>query len=127
MNKIHTPESPVSCDIVDEIVSNWRARGFPHYDLPIAERVRDFDTFSKYDRSNMIENGIIKQTLHALGLVWHYFPHHWDVKVGKNRTAWDVWNNAESTQKTIQIVAPMLNKMLRVRRNGQPNLYVSAG
>ena len=88
--------------LVAEIKANWRSRGFPHYNLPIEERIKDFNTFSKYDRSRIIEDGVVKQTLHALGATWHYFPHHWDVRVGNMRTAWDVWNDDEMFGKAIR-------------------------
>jgi hypothetical protein len=97
----HKPLHPAPDDIVESIAMKWRQRGFPHYALTMNERMHDYEVFSKYDRSKMISNGIIKQTLHALGLVWHYFPHHWDVRVGSMRNAWDVWNDEELFAKAI--------------------------
>jgi len=88
--------------IVSEIAQTWREKGFPHYKLSIDERTKDFCKISKFNRSNMIENKVIKQTLHALGLTWHYFPHHWSIKVGNMKTVFDVWDSDELFDKAIR-------------------------
>ncbi len=95
------PNSNTDLETIKEIASAWRIRGFPHYQLSMNERMSQIETFTKYDRSKMISGDVIKQTLHALGAVWHYFPHHWEVKVGKMRTALDVWNDEELFHKAI--------------------------
>lgn len=89
-------------EIARGIADRWRMRGFPHYDLSPLERFQDFSTFQRYDRSGLISDGVVGQTLHALGLAWHYFPHHWEVRVGKMKTAWDVWNSDELLIKAIK-------------------------
>jgi hypothetical protein len=88
-------------EIIHAISNVWRYRGFPHYNLTHVERLLEFDTFQRFDRSNLIQNKIIGQTLHALGMAWHYFPHHWEVRVQNRRTAWDVWNDDDMFHKAI--------------------------
>jgi hypothetical protein len=95
------PTPNASNKVISEIEAKWRNRGFPHYNLSMEERKKELETFSAYDRTSLIENDVIKQTLHALGTTWHYFPHHWEVRVGKMRTAWDVWNDDELFRKAI--------------------------
>jgi len=98
--KIAPTRSP-SDQVVYEIEEKWRTRGFPHYNLTMGKRQKELETFAKYDRSEMLKGDVIKQTLHALGATWHYFPHHWDVRVGTMRTAKDVWYDDELFRKAI--------------------------
>ena len=35
-----------------------------------------------YDRTRLIKDGIVGQTMHGLALAWHYFPHAWGVCCG---------------------------------------------
>ena len=88
--------------IAEYIARRWRERGFPHYDLTMLERYDEFSSLQRYDRSLIISDGIVKQTFHAMGLAWHYFPHHWEVRVGRMKTAWDVWNDNELLIKAVK-------------------------
>lgn len=95
------PTPKPSDKVVFEIEEKWRVRGFPHYKLTMGERQKEIETFSAYDRTLLLKDDVIKQTLHALGATWHYFPHHWAVRVGKMRTAYDVWYDDELFRKAI--------------------------
>lgn len=97
----HPPVFPANEEVVEQIISKWRERGFPHYLLNEQQRLHQFQLLKDFDCSKLIEGGTIKQTLHALGLAWHYFPHHWNVRVGKMRTAVDVWEDDELLKKAI--------------------------
>lgn len=88
--------------IARTIADRWLQRGFPHYNLSPLERFQEFSALQRYDRSRLIGDGVVGQTLHAMGLAWHYFPHHWEVRVGKMKTAWDVWNSYELLTKAIK-------------------------
>ena len=88
-------------DVVTIIMNKWQKRGFPHYNLSKDQQLKELNVFQKYDRSNLIENDIIKQTLHAIGLAWHYFPHHWEVRTKNMKTALDVWNDETILRKAI--------------------------
>jgi hypothetical protein len=80
-------------DDVALLISKLRGRGFPHYELSDDERLKDFSTFLAYDRSALIADGVVWQTLHAMGLLWSYFPHHWAIKCGKMLTPLDIWED----------------------------------
>ena len=46
----------------------------------------------KYDRSSLItEDGVIRQTMHGLGLAWSYFPHAFHVKCGNMTTPYEAF------------------------------------
>ena len=83
------------------IMQKWKNRGFPHYNLTKEQQLKEIENFKKYDRNALIVNKKIKQTLHALGLAWHYFPHHWEVKTGNMKTPMDVWNDEILLRKAI--------------------------
>jgi hypothetical protein len=106
--------------VVSKISKAWREKGFPHYDLSMEKRIKDFNTIIKFDRSNMIENKVVKQTLHALGLTWHYFPHHWSIKVGTMKTSVDVWESDELFDKAIR--SRLKWGGFYYDQNNQPNL-----
>lgn len=57
-----------------------RCDGFPVYSLTLEEKWREMRLLLYYDRTRLIEDGIIGQTMHGLALAWHYFPHAWSVK-----------------------------------------------
>lgn len=88
-------------DEVALLISKLRRRGFPHYKLSDDERLKDFSTFVAYDRSKLIADGVVWQTLHAMGLLWSYFPHHWGIKCGKMLTPLDVWQDDALFHKAI--------------------------
>lgn len=88
-------------EMVDSIVRRWRQRGFPYFDLTLDERLEKFDAFLSYPRSDIITNGMVKQTMHALSIAWHYHPHHWEVKVGSMHTPLDVWRDDAMFEKAV--------------------------
>ena len=80
-----------------------RKRGFPHYDLTINQKLKDFETFKKYDIKKIIEpDSRIKQTFHCMGLCWSYFPHHWEIRTRKMKTPMNVWNDDILLMKALQ-------------------------
>lgn len=106
--------------IVETIAAQWRKRGFPHYNLTIEQRIKEFTQLQNYDRTQLIQDGVIKQTLHALGMAWHYFPHHWEVQIGKMKTAIDVWNNDELFNKAIK--SRLKWGGYQINENGTPDI-----
>jgi hypothetical protein len=59
-----------------------RSGGLPVYSLTMEEKWQQMRLLLGYDRSRLIEGGIVGQSMHALGLAWHYFPHAWGVRCG---------------------------------------------
>jgi len=87
--------------IIEAVFLDWRARGFPHYDLSQAQRQKEFNQILNYDTGSLISDGKIKQTLQAMGLCWHYFPHHWQIRTGRMLTPVDVWNDDQLLRKAV--------------------------
>ena len=88
-------------DYVGGLVRLWRGRGFPMYTLDFAQKQKELWTLLEYDHSKLIADGVVKQTMHALGLAWSYFPHAWSVSSGENRTPLDVFNDDALLGKAI--------------------------
>ena len=78
-------------------------RGFPHYDLTIDQKNKEFETFKLYNISNVIEkDNTLKQTFHCMGLCWSYFPHHWAIKSRNMKTPVDVWQSDDLLLKALR-------------------------
>jgi len=76
-----------------KIFNYYRQEGFPYYPTDMETRQSEFNKLIKYDRSNLFENDVIKQTMHGLGLAWSYFPHSFDVKCGNKMTPYEAFMN----------------------------------
>ncbi len=59
-----------------------RSDGFPVYSLNFEEKWNEMRLLLNYNRTRLIDNGVIGQTMHGLALAWHYFPHAWSVQCG---------------------------------------------
>jgi len=71
-------------ELENEIFRDLRASGFPHPVYTILEKIRDFECVKKSGSAlPLIEDGIIRQTMQGLKVLWPYFPHHINVKCGK--------------------------------------------
>ena len=76
------------------IYDYYRQEGFPYYPTDTEIRIKEFEKLRKYDRSSLItEDGVIKQTMHGLGLAWSYFPHAFDIKCGNMMTPYEAFMN----------------------------------
>ena len=69
-------------DFTLRIFEYYRETGFPYYPTDMETRQRDFDKLMAYDRSKMIEDYVVKQSMHGLGLAWSYFPDSFNVRCG---------------------------------------------
>jgi hypothetical protein len=78
-----------------KIFTYYRENGFPYYPTDMEMRKKEFEKLKNYDRSNLFENDIIKQTMHGLGLAWSYFPHAFDVKCNNKLTPYEAFMNDE--------------------------------
>lgn len=78
------------------IFDYYRERGFPYYELNAFQREAEFSklyNFFSLNHSRMIQGDVISMSMHGLALAWSYFPHAWDVKVGKMKTPLEVFND----------------------------------
>jgi len=84
------------------IFDYYRQEGFPYYPTDMESRQRDFDKLMAYDRSQMIEDDVVKQSMHGLGLAWSYFPNAWDVRCGDKMTPYQAFMDDDIFMKVIR-------------------------
>jgi len=89
-------------EFAQEIFNYYRQEGFPYYSTDKESRDRDFNKLIKYDRSQMFENDIVKQSMHGLGLAWSYFPNSFDVRCGDKMTPYEAFMDDEIFMKVIK-------------------------
>lgn len=82
-------------------VKELYAGGFPIYTLKRDEKRQELLSLLKYDRTQMIQDGVVGQSMHSMGLCWHYHPHAWSVKCGEMLTPMEVFADAELLQDAI--------------------------
>ena len=92
---------------LDVIFRYHRRNGYPHYNVPMQNRIRQFKSLKNFDESSLFKGGKINQTMHGLSLAWTYFPHWVEVECGNNKMKpIDYWNDdvklKEPSTKTIQ-------------------------
>lgn len=112
---------------VTKIFNYYRNGGFPYYSINMETRHKDFNTLKNYDRSNLFENNIVKQTMHGLGLAWSYFPHAFNVKCNDKMTPYDAFMDDDIFMKVIRKRLKMgtyisdsgIRKMLKIFTNVQ--------
>lgn len=80
---------------VHEIFNHYRSKGFPYYEYSHDEKMREFEKLKSFDRTNLIDNDVVKQTMHGLGLAWSYFPHSFSVKCNKKLSPFEAFYNDE--------------------------------
>lgn len=86
-----------------EIFDYYKNKGFPYYDLTVEEQVNEISKMNDYFKKNsIIENDIIKQTMHCLGTAWTYFPHSWNIVCGNHKTPMQVFNDDLLFMKSIE-------------------------
>jgi hypothetical protein len=78
-----------------------RSGGLPVYSLTMEEKWREMRLLLDYDRTQLIEDGIIGQTMHGLGLAWHYFPHAWSVRCGGRLSPRDTFADSERLENAL--------------------------
>ena len=89
-------------DFTLRIFEYYRETGFPYYPTNMESRQKDFDKFMAYDRSTLFDEDVVKQSMHALGLAWSYFPNSFDVRCGDMMTPFEAFMDDEIFMKVIQ-------------------------
>jgi hypothetical protein len=74
-----------------EQAAYWRKEGFPFHDKSETEHGRELHLLLDFDHSNLINDGVVRQTMHGLGTAGSYFPHMMSVRSGKFRTPLEVF------------------------------------
>ncbi len=86
-----------------DIVKQFRKQGFPHFKYNLEEQIKELGRLDKYfSNNNMEDNGIVKQTMHGLGVCWTYHPHHWRIRCGNSKTPWEVFKDDVLLDKSIK-------------------------
>lgn len=85
-----------------KIFQYYRERGFPYYPTDEEFRQKEFQKLMKYDYSKLFEDGIIRQSMHGLGLAWSYFPHAFNVVCDNKMPPFEAFYNDEIFMKVIR-------------------------
>src|ERR1039458_2620260 len=88
-------------DTAQRIAAYWRWKGFPFHDLPEAQRLKHLKKLLAYPHAKLIEDGVVRQTMHGLGLAGSYFAHSMSVRCGSMRTPLEVFNNDDVFAKAV--------------------------
>jgi hypothetical protein len=51
----------------NKIYIHYREKGFPYYSTNYNDRFLDYASLINYDRTGMIKDEVVKQTMHGLG------------------------------------------------------------
>ena len=111
-----------------DVISYFRKYGFPHFKYDIEEQHKELGRLDKFVSNNEMEtDGIIRQTMHGLGLCWSYHPHHWDIQCGTSRTPMQVFLDDNLLDKAVKkrmrsgrnINEAMMRKTLKVSGGAQ--------
>ena len=87
---------------LDADTDEIRKAGFPVYSLTRDEKRNKLESLLNFDRSHMIDDGIVRQRgMHGLALSWHYQPHAWDVRCGDMLTPLEVFRDDELRRSAI--------------------------
>lgn len=114
-------------DYINKIFNYYRRVGFPYHSTDKIYRDNEFKKLINYNYSGLIEDNIVKQTMHGLGLAWSYFPHSYNVKCNDKRTPFEVFSDDETFIKVIEKRLKMgsyisdsgIMKMLKMYSNTQ--------
>ena len=83
-------------------VDGLRVSGFPVYSLNRDEKRQQLLMLLDYDYSQVIQEGVVGQTMHGQSLAWHYQPHHWGVRCGDMLTPIEVFGDAQLLQAALE-------------------------
>ena len=78
-----------------------RSGGLPVYSLTLEEKWQQMRLLLDYDRTRLIEDGIIGQSMHGIALAWHFFPHAWGVRCGGRLSPRDTFADSERLENAL--------------------------
>jgi hypothetical protein len=93
-------ESEMS-NYVDSVFNYYRSVGFPYFSKCGDYRDKEFMKFMNFDSSNIVDDYIIKQTMHGLGFLWSFHPHSFSVKCNDKLSPFEAFNDDEIFRKVI--------------------------
>lgn len=109
------------------VFKHYRENGFPYFNSSKEYRLSEFNKLKKYDRKNLLQDNVINQTMHGLGLAWSYFPHNFEVQCNNMLTPMQAFNDDTIFKKVIDKRLRMgdnmsdngIRKMLKIFSNVQ--------
>lgn len=88
---------------VQKIIRYYRDNGFPHFEYSIEEQKKALDVLDRFTLKSSIETvGILRQTMHGVGVCWSYHPHHWNIRCGSSNTPMEVFKSDKLIEKAIR-------------------------
>lgn len=85
------------------LVRWFRINGFPHFKYSLQEQSEELDRLDRFMEKNDLEkDGVIRQTMHGMGLCWSYHPHHWEIRCGNSKTPMEVFLDDNLLNKSIK-------------------------
>ena len=89
-------------EFAQQIFEYYRSTGFPFYNTDFDYRKKEFWKLLDYDISGIIEDDVVKQSMHGLGLCWSYFPHSYKISSSNKMSPYDAFMNDEIFMKVIK-------------------------
>ncbi len=86
---------------VEALLCHYRHVGFPVYDLSRAQRIQRLESLLSFDYRTILRDGVIRQTMHGVGLCWHFQPHAWGIQCGGKLTPMQVFMDDDLFRKAI--------------------------
>lgn len=86
---------------VDDVYNHYRRHGFPYFRQDRDFRDNEFRKLMNYD-GQVLDNDILKQTMHGLSLAWSYMPHSWNVRCNNRLTPLEAFNDDVTFRKVIR-------------------------
>lgn len=85
----------------EKIFKHYRKNGFPFVESNSDYRTKEFNKLMNYNTENLIQDRLIKSTMHGLSLAWSYMPHHWEVECNNMKTPMNVFKDDTVFKKVI--------------------------
>lgn len=80
----------------------YRKHGYPNYNIEDYNKERELKKLIDFDDSSIYQDGMLKQTMHACGFLWCYFPHWIDTRTLSSKSVSENWNDDEKLWSLIK-------------------------
>jgi len=89
---------------IEQLFQHYRTKGFPYFPFDDLTLDRELKKLVLFDYRKLIDhqNKTIRQSMHGLSWAWPFFPHSWEVRCGKQKTPWEVFNDDDLFKQVIR-------------------------
>lgn len=101
--------TPHSDQVVNELVKNYREKGFPYIVLTDKEKQEEYESLKKFETQLIFGEEVLSDST-GVALANSYHPHRYGVEVNNNRTALYVFSRDHLLKKCIQKCLKMNGK-----------------